>query len=114
MGLLLPTNMKLFKILVLVSSAAAAPQSYFPRWGFAAAPQIYYSSIRYLDAPQSYSPSKGVDVAPQSYSPRIDVDKYVDEVQKESYLTDNSVKVDVSSKSPSSGLMLTRFGFTGK
>merc|ERR1712013_634038 len=89
MGLLLPTNMKLFKILVLVSSAAAAPQSYFPRWGFAAAPQIYYSSIRYLDAPQSYSP-------------RIDVDKYVDEVQKESYLTDNSVKVDVSSKSPSS------------
>merc|ERR1712013_325647 len=113
--LLLPTNMKLFKILVLVSSAAAAPQSYFPRWGFAAAPQIYYSRIRYLDAPQSYSPSKGVDVAPQSYSPskgvdvarqsyspRIDVDKYVDEVQKESYLTDNSVKVDVSSKSPSS------------
>ena len=90
------------QILVLVSSAAAAPQSYFPRWGFAAAPQIYYSRIRYLDAPQSYSPSKGVDVAPQSYSPRIDVDKYVDEVQKESYLTDNSVKVDVSSKSPSS------------
>ena len=90
------------QILVLVSSAAAAPQSYFPRWGFAAAPQIYYSRIRYLDAPQSYSPSKGVDVAPQIYSPRIDVDKYVDEVQKESYLTDNSVKVDVSSKSPSS------------
>ena len=90
------------QILFLVSSAAAAPQSYFPRWGFAAAPQIYYSRIRYLDAPQSYFPRKGVAAAPQNQFPRIDVAKFVDEVKKESYQTDNRVNVDVSSKSPSS------------
>merc|ERR1719320_2100065 len=56
-------NMKLFKILFLVSNIAGAPQSSFPR---------------------------------------IDVDRFVDKVQKENYPTDNLVKVAISSKSPSS------------
>merc|ERR1719320_1660365 len=56
-------NMKLFKILFLVSNIAGAPQSSFPR---------------------------------------IEVDRFVDKVQKENYPTDNRVKVAISSKSPSS------------
>merc|ERR1712217_472578 len=40
--------------------------------------------------------------APQSSFPRIDVARFVESVQKESYPTDSRVKVDVSSKSPSS------------
>merc|ERR1719320_1726661 len=56
-------NMKLFKILFLVSNIAGAPQSSFPR---------------------------------------IEVDRFVDKVQKENYQTDNRVKVAISSKSPSS------------
>merc|ERR1712212_350241 len=56
------TIMKLSKILLLVSSIAAAPQSSFPS---------------------------------------IPVDRFVEKVQGENYLTDNRVEVAVSSKSPS-------------
>merc|ERR1712183_6603 len=61
------TNMKLSKILLLVSSIAAAPQSSFPT---------------------------------------IPVEGFVDKVQEENYLTDNRVKVAVSSKSPSTAAAL--------
>merc|ERR1711962_1779585 len=61
------TNMELSKILLLVSSIAAAPQSSFPR---------------------------------------IPVARFVDKVQGENYLTDNRVKVAVSSKSPSTAAAL--------
>merc|ERR1712183_866616 len=61
------TNMKLSKILLLVSSIAAAPQSSFPT---------------------------------------IPVERFVDKVQEENYLTDNRVKVAVSSKSPSTAAAL--------
>merc|ERR1712212_570774 len=61
------TIMKLSKILLLVSSIAAAPQSSFPS---------------------------------------IPVDRFVEKVQGENYLTDNRVKVAVSSKSPSTAAAL--------
>merc|ERR1711962_1098622 len=61
------TNMELSKILLLVSSIAAAPQSSFPR---------------------------------------IPVARFVDKVQGENYVTDNRVKVAVSSKSPSTAAAL--------
>merc|ERR1711900_103051 len=60
-------NMELSKILLLVSSIAAAPQSSFPR---------------------------------------IPVARFVDKVQGENYVTDNRVKVAVSSKSPSTAAAL--------
>merc|ERR1712178_269068 len=44
--------------------------------------------------------------APQSSFPRIDVARYVESVQKESYPTDSRVKVAISSKSPSSAAAL--------
>ena len=73
----------------MVSSVAATPWSYYTRLG---APQsyFYYPHIGYYAA------------APQGYAPLIGVDSYVAEVQKENYLTDNRVNVDISSKSPSS------------
>jgi len=43
-----------------------------------------------------------VAAAPQSSFPRIDVQRYVDKVQKENYPSDTRVKVSLSSKSPSS------------
>merc|ERR1712179_372352 len=61
------TNMELSKILLLVSSIAAAPQSSFPR---------------------------------------IPVARFVEKVQGENYVTDNRVKVAVSSKSPSTAAAL--------
>merc|ERR1711964_447344 len=61
------TNMELSKILLLVSSIAAAPQSSFPR---------------------------------------IPVARFVDKVRGENYVTDNRVKVAVSSKSPSTAAAL--------
>merc|ERR1712212_683527 len=61
------TNMKLSKILLLVSSIAAAPQSSFPC---------------------------------------IPVARFVEKVQGENYVTDNRVKVAVSSKSPSTAAAL--------
>merc|ERR1712212_575784 len=61
------TIMKLSKILLLVSSIAAAPQSSFPS---------------------------------------IPVDRFVEKVQGENYLTDNRVEVAVSSKSPSTAAAL--------
>ena len=44
--------------------------------------------------------------APQSSFPRIDVARFVESVQKESYPTDSRVKVAISSKSPSSAAAL--------
>merc|ERR1712180_292757 len=61
------TNMELSKILLLVSSIAAAPQSSFPS---------------------------------------IPVARFVEKVQGENYVTDNRVKVAVSSKSPSTAAAL--------
>merc|ERR1712217_81473 len=48
----------------------------------------------------------GIACAPQSSFPRIDVARFVESVQKESYPTDSRVKVAVSSKSPSSAAAL--------
>ena len=48
----------------------------------------------------------GIACAPQSSFPRIDVARFVDSVQKESYPTDSRVKVAISSKSPSSAAAL--------
>merc|ERR1712179_665438 len=69
------TNMELSKILLLVSSIAAAPQSSFPR---------------------------------------IPVARFVDKVQGENYVTDNRVKVAVSSKSPSTAAALAYVNSVGK
>merc|ERR1712073_128152 len=48
----------------------------------------------------------GIACAPQSSFPRIDVARFVENVQKESYPTDSRVKVAISSKSPSSAAAL--------
>merc|ERR1711870_174624 len=48
----------------------------------------------------------GIACAPQSSFPRIDVARFVESVQKESYPTDSRVKVAISSKSPSSAAAL--------
>merc|ERR1712217_863978 len=48
----------------------------------------------------------GIACAPQNSFPRIDVARFVESVQKESYPTDSRVKVAISSKSPSSAAAL--------
>ena len=90
-----------FQILFFVSIVAATPWSYYTRLG---APQsyFYYPRIGYYAA------------APQGHAPLIDVDSYVAEVQKENYLTDNRVNVDISSKSPSSVAALAYVNSVGK
>merc|ERR1712212_106557 len=47
-----------------------------------------------------------ITAAPQSSFPRIPVARFVEKVQEENYLTDNRVKVAVSSKSPSTAAAL--------
>merc|ERR1712083_980101 len=125
-------NMKLFKILFLVSNVAtapgnyfslrsnptapksyftrtgfpASPQTYFTRKHFAASPQTYFTRKSFAAAPQTYFTRTRFPPAPQTYSSRIDIDSNVYKVEKENYVTDNRVKVDVSSKSPSTAAAL--------
>merc|ERR1712083_997767 len=124
-------NMKLFKILFLVSNVATAPgnyfslrsnptspQTYFTRKSFAASPQTYFTRKSFAASPQTYFTRKSFAApqtyftrtrfppAPQTYSSRIDIDSNVYKVEKENYVTDNRVKVDVSSKSPSTAAAL--------
>merc|ERR1712083_1253977 len=125
------SNMKLFKILFLVSNVAAAPgnyfshrcnptspQTYFTRKHFAASPQTYFTRKSFAASPQTYFTRKSFAApqtfftrtrfppAPQTYSSRIDIDSNVYKVENENYVTDNRVKVDISSKSPSTAAAL--------
>merc|ERR1712083_728019 len=112
-------NMKLFKILFLVSNVATAPgnyfslrsnptapKSYFTRTGFPASPQTYFTRKHFAASPQTYFTRTRFPPAPQTYSSRIDIDSNVYKVENENYVTDNRVKVDISSKSPSTAAAL--------